>query len=67
MKVYLTIRASPVRCRFLGGIFQPVMGTANYLLGPTKPNYKPVSLPTGASSIFGSLICISAFQLQWRV
>jgi len=23
------------------------MGGMNYLLGPTKPNLKPVSLPTG--------------------
>ena len=28
------------------------MGGANYLLGPTKPNYKPVSLPTGILSLY---------------
>ena len=33
--------------RFLGGVFQPVLGTANYLLSPTKPQHKPVVLPTG--------------------
>ena len=34
--------------RWLGNIFQPIMGTGNYLLGPLKPSPKPVALPTGA-------------------
>ncbi len=38
--------------RFIGGVFQPVLGTANYLLSPTKPLHKPVVLPTGILSIF---------------
>lgn len=40
--------------RFLGGVFQPVLGTANYLLSPTKPQHKPVVLPTG---LFPSTAC----------
>ena len=55
-KMHRTAQASPVCCRFFGGIFQPVLGTANYLLGPTKPNYKPVLLPTGAPHLYGSVL-----------
>lgn len=33
--------------RFIGNAFQPVLGTANYLLSPVKPLHKPVVLPTG--------------------
>ncbi|BDA42382.1 hypothetical protein COCOBI_03-2690 [Coccomyxa sp. Obi] len=33
--------------RFFGGVFQPVLGTANYLLSPIKPLHKPVILPSG--------------------
>ncbi len=44
--------------RFFGGIFQPVLGTANYLLSPMKPLHKPVILPSGKLfSISTSLAC----------
>jgi hypothetical protein len=49
-------RKTTMAWRWLGSVFQPIMGSANYLLGPLKPHPKPVALPTGALPAAGQRI-----------
>jgi hypothetical protein len=50
--------------RFVGGVFQPVMGAANYLLSPLKPELKPVVFPTGRQLTFSVLPSKTSFTFQ---
>lgn len=50
--------------RFFGGVFQPVLGTANYLLSPIKPLHKPVILPSGKLFDIQTSLACQDFQLH---